>query len=88
VYGKIAPQTKFSKMDPTQGPRSGGAEQVITDGGYSAGAVTNRDQKYPTLTSSDYQKRAQEYENSHTIENAADDRKSSHIKSNSNGQFM
>ena len=43
VYGKIAPQSKFSKMDPAQAPRSGGAEQVITDGGYNTGAVTNRD---------------------------------------------
>lgn len=88
VYGKIAPQTKCSKMDPAQAPRSGGAEQVITDGGYSAGAVTNRDPKYPTPASSDFQKRAQEYKNSHTTEKAADGRKSSNSKTNSNGQSM
>lgn len=61
VYGKIAPQSKFSKMDPVQAPRSGGAEQVITDGGYNTGAVTNRDPKYPVPASSDFQKRASEY---------------------------
>jgi hypothetical protein len=88
VYGKIAPQTKFSKMDPAQVPRSGGAEQVITDGGYNSGAVTNRDPKYPAPASYDFQKRAQEYKNSHTAKKTADDRKSSYIKSNSNGQSM
>ena len=50
VYGTIAPQSKFSKMDPVQAPRSGGAEQVITDGGYNTGAVINRDPKYPMLS--------------------------------------
>ena len=50
VYGKIAPQSKFSKMDPKQQPRNGGGEQVITDGGYRTGAVVNKDAKYPVLT--------------------------------------
>lgn len=72
VYGKIAPQSKFSKMDPAQAPRSGCAEQVITDGGYNTGAVINRDSKYPVPVSSDFQKRSSEYKKQH-----------SHAKSNS-----
>ena len=66
VYGKIAPQSKFSKMDPAQAPRSGGAEQVITDGGYNTGAVINRDSKYPVPASSDFQKRSSEYKKQHS----------------------
>lgn len=66
VYGKIAPQSKFSKMDPAQAPRSGGAEQVITDGGYNTGAVINRDSKYPVPASSNFQKRANEYKEHHS----------------------
>lgn len=88
VYGKIAPQTKFSKMDPAQAPRSGGAEQVITDGGYSAGAVTNRDPKYPTPASTDFQKRAQAYKSSHATEKPNDGYKSGREKDKSNGQSM
>lgn len=63
-------------MDPAQAPRSGGAEQVITDGGYNAGTVTTKAPKYPTPASSDFQKRAQAYKNSHTTENPADGGKS------------
>ena len=66
VYGKIAPQSKFSKMDPAQAPRSGGAEQVITDGGYTTDAVINRDPKYPVPANSDFQRRASEYKRQHT----------------------
>ena len=66
VYGKIAPQSKFSKMDPAQAPRSGGAEQVITDGGYNTGAIINRDPKYPVPASADFQKRASEYKKQHS----------------------
>lgn len=88
VYGKTAPQSKFSKMDPAQAPRSGGAEQVITDGGYNTGAVTNRDPKYPAPASSDFQKRAQAYKNSHSVKNDAGIEKSGHGKENSNGQSM
>lgn len=61
VYGKIAPQSKFLRMDPNQAPRTGGGEQVITDGGYNSGAVTNRDPKYPVPASFDFQKRVSEY---------------------------
>lgn len=86
VYGKIAAQSKFSKMDPAQAPRSGGAEQVITDGGYNAGAVINRDSKYPVPASSDFQKRARTYKNSHSVKTDKGSEKSGHIKGNSNGQ--
>lgn len=64
VYGKIAPQSKFSKMDPKQLSRSGGGEQVITDGGYKSGAITNNDSKYPIEVKSDFQKRSMEYKKS------------------------
>lgn len=88
VYGKIAPQSKFSKMDPTQAPRSGGAQQVITDGGYNTGAVTNRDPKYPTPANSDFQKRAQAYKSKHNIKTDTGSKKSMHGKGNQNGQSM
>lgn len=90
VYGTIAPQSKFSKMDPVQAPRSGGAEQVITDGGYNTGAVINRDPKYPMPASSYFQKRAQAYKESHAVEASADGRVSRHGNgnNNTNGQSM
>lgn len=90
VYGTIAPQSKFSKMDPVQAPRSGGAEQVITDGGYNTSAVINRDPKYPMPASSDFQKRAQAYKESHAVEASADGRVSRHGNgnNNTNGQSM
>lgn len=90
VYGTIAPQSKFSKMDPVQAPRSGGAEQVITDGGYNTGAVINRDPKYPVPASADFQKRAQAYKKSHAVEASADGRVSRHGNGNNdiNGQSM
>lgn len=52
VYGKIAPQSKFQKMDPKQTSRNGGGTQIITDGGYKSGAVRNLDPKYPIPTKS------------------------------------
>ena len=51
IIGKIAPQSKFSMMDPDQQPRNGGAIQVVTDGGYENGAVINRDAKFPAVIS-------------------------------------
>ena len=51
IYGEIAAQSKFSKMDPEQLPRNGGAIQVITDGGYQSGAVINHDAKFPAVVS-------------------------------------
>ena len=84
VYGTIAPQSKFSKMDLAQAPRSGGAEQVITDGGYNTGAVINRDSKYLVSASLDFQKRSQAYKKSHAVETSADDRMSKNGKGNNN----
>lgn len=61
VYGKIAPQSKFVKMDPKQQPRKGGGEQVITDGGYSSGAICNKDTKYPVPAKQAFLQRANEH---------------------------
>lgn len=84
VYSKIAPQSKFSKMDPKQVSRNGGGEQVITDGGYNSGAVINRDTKYPTTASSDFKKRANEYKNQHNSSNTtAKSTQKTHKQSNS-----
>ncbi len=52
VYGKIAPQSKFQKMDSKQTPRNGGGTQVITDGGYKSSAIRNSDSKFPVPTKS------------------------------------
>ena len=49
IIGEIAPQSKFSMMDPEQQLREGGAIQVVTDGGYQNGAVINRDAKFPAV---------------------------------------
>lgn len=49
IIGEIAPQSKFSMMDPAQQPREGGSIQVVTDGGYQNGAVINRDAKFPAV---------------------------------------
>lgn len=49
IYGEIAEQSKFSKMDPEQLPRNGGAIQIVTDGGYQSGAVINHDAKFPAV---------------------------------------
>lgn len=51
ISGEIAPQSKFSKMDPEQQPRNGGEIQIVTDGGYQNGAVINRDAKFPAVIS-------------------------------------
>lgn len=49
IIGEIAPQSKFTMMDPGQQPRNGGAIQVVTDGGYENGAVIDRDAKFPAV---------------------------------------
>lgn len=87
VYGTIASQSKFSKMDPLQVPRSGGGEQVITDGGYNTGAVMNRDAKYPTPASSDFQKRSHAYKSEHLTDKTSS---LSVVKGNTKtkGQYM
>lgn len=87
VYGKIAPQSKFSKMDPKQTPRNGGEEQVITDGGYNSGSVINKDSKYPVPVSSDFQKRASEYKSQHSVNTASSNGNSRGNKA-SKGQSM
>lgn len=87
VYGTIAPQSKFSKMDPEQAPRSGGGKQVITDGGYNSGAVRNRDSKYPVPANSAFQSRAQEYKSNHATNKAGSER-NVHTNNKSNGQAM
>ena len=88
VYGTIAPQTKFSKMDPEQAPRLGGGEQIITDGGYNDGAVINRDIKYPVLINSDFHKRAQAYKNEYLLGKVSSREKVSHGNTKSKGQSM
>lgn len=68
IYGKIAPQSKFSKMDPNQAPRNGGGEQVITDGGYNSGAIINKDAKYPVPAKDAFMQQAKAYDKKHGIE--------------------
>ena len=63
LYGKIAPQSKFQKMDADNIPREGGAEQVVTDGGYKNDAVVNSDAKYPMM---DNKKELFELKNGHS----------------------
>ena len=69
VYGRIAPQRKFSKMDPKQQPRNGGGEQVITDGGYQSGAIRTNDTKYPVPVKQNIMQRASEYKSQHGQKN-------------------
>lgn len=89
VYGKIAPQSKFSKMDPKQQPRNGGGEQIITDGGYNSGAVRTKDPKYPVPAKQSIMQRANEHKAQHCIQTSAAPRKLSataHTQSKSKGQ--
>lgn len=89
VYGKIAPQSKFSKMDPKQQPRNGGGEQVITDGGYNSGAVRTKDPKYPVPAKQSIMQRANEHKAQHGIKTSTALHKSNaaaHTQSKSKGQ--
>lgn len=89
VYGKIAPQSKFSKMDPKQQPRNGGGEQVITDGGYNSGAVRTKDPKYPIPAKQSIMQRANEHKAQHGIKMSTSQHKSNagaHTQSKSKGQ--
>lgn len=89
VYGKIAPQRKFSKMDPKQQPRNGGEEQVITDGGYNSGAVRTKDPKYPVPAKQSIMQRANEHKAQHGIKTSTTSHKSNaaaHTQSKSKGQ--
>ena len=67
VYGKIAPQPKFTENDPNHISRSGGGEQIITNGGYSSDAVINRDPKYPIPIDSIFKNQAKEYKDRNNI---------------------
>lgn len=89
VYGKIAPQSKFSKMDPKQQPRNGGGEQVITDGGYNSGAVRTKDPKYPVPAKQSIMQRANEHKAQRGIKMSTSQHKSNaaaHMRSKSKGQ--
>lgn len=89
IYGKIAPQSKFSKMDPKQQPRNGGGEQVITDGGYDSGAVRTKDPKYPVPAKQSIMQRANEHKAQHGIKTSTAQHKSmatAHTQSKSKGQ--
>lgn len=89
VYGKIAPKSKFSKMDPKQQPRNGGGEQIITDGGYNSGAVRTKDPKYPVPAKQSIMQRANEHKAQHCIKTSAAPRKlnaTANTQSKSKGQ--
>lgn len=90
VYGKIAAQSKFEKMDPKQQLRNGGEEQVITDGGYNSGAVRTNDTKYPVPAKQTIMQRAKEHKAQHGVKTSGcDNHKSnsvSHSQTKSGGQ--
>lgn len=89
VYGKIAPQSKFSKMDPKQQPRNGGGEQVITDGGYNSGAIRTKDPKYPVPAKQSIMQRANEHKAQHGIKTSTIPNRLNtavHMQSKSKGQ--
>ncbi len=86
VYGKIAPQPKFSKMDPKQAPRRGGAEQVITDGGYRSGAIVNHDPKYPVPAKTAFLQQASRHKESPSVKSAATANSNNAPKGKASGQ--
>lgn len=89
VYGKIAPQSKFSKMDPKQQPRNGGGEQIITDGGYNSDAVRTKDPKYPVPAKQSIMQRAHEHKAQHGMKTSTTPNRSNaavHTRSKSKGQ--
>lgn len=89
VYGKIAPQSKFTKMDSKQQPRIGGGEQIITDGGYNSGAVFTKDPKYPVPAKQSIMQRANEYKAQHGMKNSTIANRSNtatHTQAKSKGQ--
>lgn len=81
IYGEIAPQRKFQKMDAKALPRNGGGEQVITDGGYRTGAVRNVDPKYPVPVKTDYAKKAQQFRTECSKSNTSGTSKSKSVSS-------
>ncbi len=86
VYGKIAPQSKFQKLDPKQKSRSGGGTQVITDGGYKSGAIRNNDTKYPVLSNKVNLSASQKFRDSISKDNKTKSNKTSNTKTHSNGR--
>lgn len=90
VYGKIAPQSKFSKMDPKQQVRNGGGEQIITNGGYNSGAVRTKDAKYPVPVKQSIMQRVSEHKSQNGIKmsNSNKTNAASHSHSKSGGQSI
>lgn len=86
IYGKIAPQNKFSKMDPEQNPRRGGGEQVITDGGYDLEAVRNKDSKYPIPAKEVFLQRAEAYKEQNGISVSKGNEREENIKGQSHAE--
>lgn len=86
IYGKIAPQSKFSKMDSKQQSRNGGGEQVITDGGYNSGAVRTNDTKYPVPAKQAIMQRDNEHKTQHGIETSSDNNHKSNAVSHSHSK--
>lgn len=86
IYGKIAPQSKFQKMDPKQTPRKGGGTQVITDGGYKKGAIKNNDTKFPIPVKSSAPTASQKFRERIGKTNTSSNNKTSKSKSNSRGR--
>lgn len=83
IYGKIASQPKFQKLDQKQQPRKGGGTQVITDGGYKSGAIRNSDTKYPVPTNTRNDSPAQRFRK--CVEKSNIDAKNSNEKVKSKG---
>lgn len=86
IYGKIAPQNKFSKMDPEQNPRKGGGEQVITDGGYDLEAVRNNDPKYPIPAKEAFLQRAEAYKEQNGISGSRKNGQEGNIRGQSHAE--
>lgn len=86
IYGKIAPQSKFQKMDPKQTPRKGGGTQVITDGGYKKGAIRNNDTKFPVPAKSSVPTASQQFRDRIAKSKMSSGNTSGKTKSNSRGR--
>lgn len=87
VYGKIAAQSKFEKMDPKQQPRNGGGEQVITNGGYNSGAIRTNDTKYPVPAKQTIMQRVNEHKAQHGIKTSSSNNHNSNAALHSHSKF-
>lgn len=87
VYGKIAAQSKFEKMDPKKQPRNGGGEQIITNGGYNSGAIRTSDTKYPVPAKQAIMQRANEHKAQHGIKTSSSNNHNSNAISYSHSNF-